>query len=307
MSDTTTQNQPNEDQPKKTEVVQEEKTEKVETAKVGATQEQIVERVNDVLAPASESVQVKKKPRLPRLKILSDYSLVKQYGILGIICVVVLAGVYFLFTIQWKYIKGRKMEIGRIVEEKVKDALAKNLNSETGTSESNKQGKNTKLFDSKKQKIEVVEDNSKYVIEANRLYETGDYRTAAAYYEKGMNKSMPFLHQDFVLYRLGDSYLQEQRYEDAIKVFQALNNDFVNTPYQLKSLLKTGECYAGLGEFKKARKMLYTVVAQEGKCASEDDKCIIVDSYFKIADYYMEEAERLRKADAIGTSSVAHR
>ncbi|HHT9137603.1 MAG TPA: tetratricopeptide repeat protein, partial [Candidatus Wunengus sp. YC60] len=134
-------------------------------------------------------------------------------------------------------------------------------------------------------------------------YEQGDYRGAAASYEKGLDKSMPFLNEDFVMYRLGDCYLMSERYEEAAKVFQTLNNDFINSPYHFKSRLKVGECYAGMGEFEKARKTLYTVVAQEGKCSSNDDKSIVVDAYFKIADYYMKEAQRLRKAAVVGTSS----
>ncbi len=103
---------------------------------------------------------------------------------------------------------------------------------------------------------------------------------------------------------LGDCYLRSGKFEEALKVFQTLNNDYINNSYQLKSRLKIGECYAGMGEFKKARKTLYTIVAQEGKCCSEDDKSAVVDSYFKIADYYMEEAQRLRKAGLVGTSSA---
>ena len=147
-------------------------------------------------------------------------------------------------------------------------------------------------------------DNSKYVIEANRLYEQGKYRGAAAFYEKGLDKSMPFLNEDFVMYRLGDCYLMSESYEEAAKVFQTLNNDYINSPYYFKSRLKAGECYAGMGEFEKARKTLYSVVAQEGKCSSSDDKLVVVDAYFKIADYYMKEAQRLRKATVVGTSSA---
>ena len=104
------------------------------------------------------------------------------------------------------------------------------------------------------------------------------------------------------MYRMGDCYLMSGRYEEAAKVFQTLNNDYINSPYYFKSRLKVGESYAGMGEFGKARKTLYTVVAQEGKCSSNDDKSVVVDAYFKIADYYMKEAQRLRKATAVGTA-----
>lgn len=286
MSDLTTQDQPQESQPQKTEETQQPNTEK---------------------ANETPTVSNKKKSLMAKLNFFGGQSLVWQYGIFAVVCLVGLGGICFLFMLQWKYVKGGNKEIGRLVEEKVMDAITKSLNFEVKQSGTGKQEKDSKSVGFKNAQTAINVDKTKYIIEANRLYEKGDYESAATCYGKGMDKSMPFLNEDFVLYRLGDCYLKTGRYEDALKEFRALNNDYIDTPYQIRSLLKTGECYAGLGEFKKARKTLYTVVAQEGKCNCDDDKSAVVDAYFKIAEYYMEEAERLRNATTVGTSSVANR
>lgn len=253
-----------------------------------------------------------KKFSLPKVNISKIVLFVRQQGVSIAMNLVILVIVCLLFFLQMNRGKGGNKILGRVDEEKVIENLKKNLDldEEITKKTRQKQREENNLVKQKKEipgsmsesHAEKV-DNSKYVIEANRLYEQGDYRGAAAFYEKGLDKSMPFLNEDFVMYRLGDSYLMSERYEEAAKVFQTLNNDYINSPYHFKSRLKVGECYAGMGEFGKARKTLYMVVAQEGKCSSSDDKSVVVDAYFKIADYYMTESQRLRKATVVGTGS----
>lgn len=257
-----------------------------------------------------------KKYFIPRLGINRMILLFRQYGISISVNLVILGAVCFLFLLQKDWIKGGNKDIGRIVEEKVMETIKKTLSANedlaniTGQRKNNedkfsKQKNDMEALDLKSESGAMQADNSKYVIEANRLYEQGNYESAAAFYEKGLDKSIPFVNEDFVMYRLGDCYLLSKKYEESLKVFQILNSDYINSPYQFKSRLKIGECYAAMGEFKKARKTLYTILAQEGKCCSNDDKLTVVDSYFKIADYYMQEAERLRKAATGGTGCSA--
>lgn len=251
-----------------------------------------------------------KKFSLPEINIKKVVLLLRQYAISISINLVVVVVVCFLFYYQINREKKENKEIGSLEEAKIIEILKKNLDTEITKKTQQKQAEEQSLVTQEKELPGLKNvpdapkvDNSKYVIEANRLYEQGDYIGAAASYEKGLDKSMPFLNEDFVMYRLGDSYLMSERYAEAAQVFQALNNDYVNSPYHLKSRLKVGECYAGMGEYEKARKTLYMVVAQEGKCNSGDDKSVVVDAYFKIADYYMKEAQRLRNAPLAGTGS----
>lgn len=264
----------------------------------------------DVVCTKSEY----RKLSVPGLDVSRIILLYRRYGISISVNLAILGAICFLFLFQRGWIKGGNKDIGRIVEEKVMETIKKKLSLDEdlsniavqrkiGEDKLSKQEKDVETVNSKSKSDAMQVDNSKYIIEANRLYERGNYESAAAFYEKGLNKSVPFVNEDFVMYRLGDCYLLSEKYEEALKVFQTLNSDYINSPYQFKSRLKTGECYAAMGEFNKARRTLYTIVAQEGKCYSDDDKLAVVDSYFKIAEYYMQEAERLRKVSAGRTGS----
>lgn len=255
-----------------------------------------------------------KKSSMPMFGISRLVGLFRRYGISISVNLAILGAVCFLFFLQRDWLKGENKDIGRIVEEKVMETIKKNLSTDEGLSHLAGQGMNSEARLSRqmngggaldlKNKPDMAKiDNSKYVIEANRLYEQGNFESAAAFYEKGLDKSIPFVNEDFVMYRLGNCYLMSEKYEEALKVFQTLHSDYVHSPYQFKSRLKVGESYAGMGEYKKARKTLYSVVAQEGKCSTDDDKRAVVESYFKIAEYYMQEAERLRKVATGETGS----
>ncbi len=256
----------------------------------------------------------KKRFSIPKVNLSGIVSFVRKNVISIAMNLAILGVVCFLFFLQVDRVKKGGSSVVNIEEEKVVENLMKKLEQNEEVSQrikqkktwENKQAKREEETpDSKDESHDVKVDTSKFVIEANRLYEQGDYKSAANLYEKGLDKSMPFLNEDFVMFRLGDCYFMSEKYEEAIKVFQSLNNDYINSAYHFKSRMKVGECYAGLGEYEKARKTLYTVVAQEGKCSSADDKAIVVDAYFKIADYYMQEAQRLRTATAVGTGSAA--
>ncbi len=238
------------------------------------------------------------------LNIFRIILLFRQYGLAIAVNFVILGVVCFMFLLQRNWIKWGNEDMGRIVEEKVMASIKKSMFSDSRNNDLKQDKNHTNVLDKENGSREIHIDNTKYVIEANRLYEQGCYERAATFYEASLNISMPFLNEDFVMYRLGDSFFLSERYDDALKVFQSLNSDYINSPYQFKSRLKIGECYAKIGEFKKARKALYAVMAQEGKCYSDDDKLTVVDSYFKIADYYMEEAKRLREASVCGTTGT---
>ncbi|KKO18269.1 MAG: hypothetical protein BROFUL_02996 [Candidatus Brocadia fulgida] len=247
--------------------------------------------------------------------VVSRIALVfRRYGISIALNIFIIGIVCFLFLMQKYWMNYGNKDIGSIVEEKVIETMKKNIsldntrinasneNEQAGRSLGNNKGEDASASMNSLDDMHI--DRSKYIIEANRFYEQGCYENAAVFYEAGLNNSMPFLNEDFIMYRLGDCYLLSKRYEDALKVFHALTSDYINSTYQFKSRLKIGECYAKIGEFKKARKSLYTILALEGKCSSADDKLTVADSYFKIADYYMEEAKRFLNINTVGTSST---
>lgn len=274
---------------------------------------QIHQQSQEILVDTSKKWENGKDTNL-RFKVSRIALILRRYRPSIAINIFIVGIVCLLFFLQKHWMNYGNKDIGHLVEKKVIEIAKKNMslnnalinipdeNDRFERSILNK--KDVDTLASMDRRNEASVDNSKYIIEANRLYEQGYYENAAIYYEEGLNNSMSFLNQDFIMYRLGDCYFLSKRYKDALRVFNTLISDYINSPYQFKSRLKMGECYATIGEFKQALKSLYTILAQEGRCSSEDDKLIVADSYFKIADYYMEEAKRLLKMSTIGTSST---
>ncbi|MDR4509037.1 MAG: tetratricopeptide repeat protein [Candidatus Brocadiaceae bacterium] len=232
-----------------------------------------------------------------------------HYGATIVVMITVLGVIFCLFLVKKGWLLQGNTMVERIVEKKLEETLAKYLDTEKNNENSEDKNEITekeptgeemdgKRLNSQGEQVIEEEDKTEYVLEANRLYEQKNYKQATMLYEKGLNKAMPFLNEDFLVYRLGDCYFNNRNYEEAIKILRTITNEYINSPYQLKSRFKIGECYAGMGYYRKARETLYSVVAQEGSCA-EEDKSLVVESYFKIGSYYMKEAERLHKAVAL--------
>ena len=240
-------------------------------------------------------------------------SLFRRFGIVVVTLSLILGIAGGLLFFQWHWFQAGTQVIVKIMDEKMRETIKKSLDETINKSavkemsvDDDSPAKNHADKGAPKSREETAPvDSSKFIIEANRVYEQENYEKAAVLYGKGMDKSLPFRNEDFVVYRLGDCRLRTGKYEEALKTFQTLNSEYVNSPYRFKSLLKTGECYAAMGELKKARKTLYAIVAQEGKCIDEEDKSVVVDAYFKIADYYMEEGKHLRLKNAEGAVTPA--
>jgi len=240
-------------------------------------------------------------------------SLFRRFGFVVVVLLLIVGVAGGLLFFQWRWIKSSAQVIVKMMDEKMRETIKKSLDetvnkSDTGgvpVAEDAAIQKHAGGGAPKGREDVAPVDSSKFIIEANRVYEQGNYEKAAVLYGKGMDKSLPFKNEEFVTYRLGDSFFKTGKYNEALKVFQVLNSEYVNSPYRFKSLFKTSECCAAMGELKKARKMLYTIIAQEGKCVEEDDTSIIVDAYFKIADYYMEEGKRLRATNVEETTDSA--
>lgn len=277
-------------------------------------QDEKKEKKADQPAPEMKEADIEKTAKKSKSSLLllskaSDFF--NQYVISIVIILLIAVVVGFLFILQsnWMQAENNKT-VDRLVEKKLEESLNEYLKSkeindgEAGKDKISKMDKKSKSVN-KKQPLETEEDKTKYIIEANRLYEQGDYKLASVFYEKGLEKNMPFLNKDFIVYRLGDSYLKTGKYKEALEVFRHLNNDFIDSPYQIKSRLKMGECCAGMGKYKQARETLYSVIALEGECTTKEDKSCVVESYFKIGDYYMEEAKRLQSASVNAGSATA--
>ncbi|MEK7289354.1 MAG: tetratricopeptide repeat protein [Planctomycetota bacterium] len=288
------------------------------TQQARITAESILEKAMDVQedAPPAKAPMIKIDDAVDGV-VDATQSGIKRRSVfrrIGVVAIAILlplgiAGVLLFF--QWHWFQAGTQVIVKMLDEKMRETIKKSLDEtinksavkETPVDDDTSTDKHADKGASKNGEEAAPVDTSKFIIEANRIYEQGNYGRAATLYGKGMDKSASFKNEDFVVYRLGDCRFRTGKYEEALKTFQSLNSEYVNSPFRFKSLLKTGECYAAMGDLKKARKTLYTIIAQEGNCTEAEDKSIVADAYFKIADYYMEEGKQLRmkNADSIVT------
>lgn len=283
------------------------------------TAESILEQAMDVLedAPPAKEPMIKIDDAVDGVVDATQSGIKRRsrFRRLGVVTIVLflflgIAGALLFF--QWRWFQAGTQVVVKMLDEKMRETIKKSLDEtvnksamkETPVDDSASATKYAETGTPKSREEAAPVDTSKFIIEANRIYEQGDYEKAATLYGKGMDKSMSFRNEDFVVYRMGDCRFRTGKYEEALKTFQSLNSEYVKSPFRFKSLLKTGECYAAMGDLKKARKTLYTLIAQEGKCIDDEDKSIVVDAYFKIAGYYMEEGKQLRTKSA--GSSVTH-
>ncbi|HLG29496.1 MAG TPA: tetratricopeptide repeat protein, partial [Candidatus Brocadiales bacterium] len=97
--------------------------------------------------------------------------------------------------------------------------------------------------------------------------------------------------EDLVQYRLGECYQKLGRLDEAITAYRNIITEHFQSLYQVRATLKEGECLVDKGDFLKARKLLFALVAQEARY-SDEDKGFVAEAYYKIAESYMKEALR---------------
>ncbi|HLG30327.1 MAG TPA: tetratricopeptide repeat protein [Candidatus Brocadiales bacterium] len=129
---------------------------------------------------------------------------------------------------------------------------------------------------------------------ANELFERKEYEQALMEYIKVVETqgiaSLP-TDEDLVQYRLGECYQKLGRLDEAITAYRNIITERFQSLYQVRATLKEGECLVDNGDFLKARKLLFALVAQEARY-SDEDKGFVAEAYYKIAESYMKEALR---------------
>jgi tetratricopeptide (TPR) repeat protein len=126
---------------------------------------------------------------------------------------------------------------------------------------------------------------------ANELYELKEYEQALTEYIKVADQSTSSTDEDLVQYRIGECYQELGRFDEALDAYRNIVTGSFHDPYQVKIRLREGECLVAKGDYLKARKLLFTLMAQEARF-SDEDKDFIIEAYYKIAESYMKEALR---------------
>lgn len=122
---------------------------------------------------------------------------------------------------------------------------------------------------------------------ANKLFDKGEFETALPFYGALNKEDSDIVDAGFVNLRIGECLYNLGRYNDAIDSLDQVPKNFENK-YKWHSEYLAGESYIAMGDYDNGRKKLYTLIAMGKKCPS-DSKNLIENSYFRIADSFLEE------------------
>ncbi|ODS32943.1 MAG: hypothetical protein SCARUB_01944 [Candidatus Scalindua rubra] len=136
------------------------------------------------------------------------------------------------------------------------------------------------------------------VKEADMYYDYNQYEKAIVVYEKLVGSNMAFDDSDRIFSRLAECYYKLEDYENALETYRKVCNDYLNSPYRLNARLGMGECLILTGNYGEARRVLYSVAAQEAKYKAGKDKLKVIEAYYKIADSYVEQAKHSLKKES---------
>ncbi len=126
---------------------------------------------------------------------------------------------------------------------------------------------------------------------ADMYFDYEQYGKAAAAYKRVINSKIAIDESDRVLGRLAESYYKLEKYEKAIELYRKVSNDYLNSPYRLSAQLGLGECLVLIRKYDEARRVLYEVAGQEARYTEEQEKNMVIEAHFKIAESYIEQAK----------------
>jgi tetratricopeptide (TPR) repeat protein len=154
----------------------------------------------------------------------------------------------------------------------------------------------------------ITKENIKNVIkEADMYFDYDQHKKAVSVYEKLINSKIAIDESDRVYSRLAESYYKLGKYDKASGVYRKVSNNYLNSPYKLGAQLGLGECLILTGDYGKARRVLYSITGVEASYTEDNDKHMVIKSYYKIADSYIEQAKQYLKEEEARRKAVVVR
>ncbi|MGR3292822.1 MAG: tetratricopeptide repeat protein [Candidatus Scalindua sp.] len=126
---------------------------------------------------------------------------------------------------------------------------------------------------------------------ADMYFDYEQYEKAVVAYRRVINSKIAIDESDRVLSRLAESYYKLEKYGKAIYLYRKVSNDYLNSSYRLSAQLGLGECLVLTGEYDEARRVLYEIAGQEARYTEEQEKNMVIEAHFKIAESYIEQAK----------------
>ena len=142
---------------------------------------------------------------------------------------------------------------------------------------------------------------------ADMYFDYDQYEKAIVAYERVVNSRIAIDESDRIFSRLAESHYKLERYEKALVLFRKVSNDYLNSPFRLNAQLGLGECLILTGDYDEARRVLYEIAGQEARYTDENDKNMVIEAHYKIADSYIEQAKLYLKKDGARHNTVVVR
>ncbi len=154
----------------------------------------------------------------------------------------------------------------------------------------------------------VTKYNVKNIIKkADMYFDYEQYNKAVGVYEKLIGSEISIDESDRIITRLADSYYKLERYDKASVLYRNVSNNYLNSSYRLSAQLNLGNCLILTGDYRGARRVLYSLAGLEAKYTEDKYKQIIIEAHYKIADSYIAQAKHfLKKEDARHNTVAIH-
>ena len=142
---------------------------------------------------------------------------------------------------------------------------------------------------------------------ADMYFDYDQYEKAVVTYKRVINSKIAIDESDRVFSRLAESYYKLGKYENALELYRKASNDYLHSPYRLSAQLGLGECLIVTGNYDEARRVFYVIAGQEARYTEEEDKNMVIEAHYKIAESYIEQAIHSLKEDDARHNTVVVR
>ena len=140
--------------------------------------------------------------------------------------------------------------------------------------------------------LKITDTGKSLLVSAERSFNNAEYKKAMAFYSALLNNNNnDFETKSFLNARLGECYYHAGLFNDAINTLRkVIGGKISNRKNVWRSKYLIAECHMKQGDYDKARKVLYSLMAI-GADFTSDMVELTERSYLKIADSFLEEAQ----------------
>ncbi|MCR4288762.1 MAG: tetratricopeptide repeat protein [Candidatus Scalindua sp.] len=219
-----------------------------------------------------------------------------RYNGIILINLCILALVSGLMFVQYNWISNEKKVLKTMIKkQKEERKVEKNDLRKASTKLAKKnviKKKQAGVSDGFSQEKKITKSNlGNSIKNADMYFDYEQYEKAVVAYRRVINSKITIDESDRVLNRLAESYYKLEKYEKAIELYRRVSNDYLNSPYRLSAQLGLGGCLVLTGKYDEARRVLYEIAGQEARYTEEQEKNMVIEAHFKIAESYIEQAK----------------